>query len=152
MSIELAKAKLKTFYQAAVDLEQHWNEVLNSGYPMDQSFDEWLVGLRMWMEIVERGWPAQISVLLYDYLRDEPDIAILVTQDSRIVQVWISRPESQIDPSKLTLVQYLEWGTTTPETVPNYGQAFKFRVTKPDLIKRIHADWQENSPRQRSVR
>jgi hypothetical protein len=145
MSIDIATAKLEAFYRAGVDLSNHWHRGLNQGYPFGESFDEWLQGIGLWLEIVKNGWPSRVSVLIYHLRNDETDFAMLVTENEQIVKVWFSRPESQIDPSKLVLVQYVEWGLPSPNIDLNYGEFLKFAITKPEILGRVRADWRANA-------
>ena len=141
---EVAKAKLKAFYQAARELEANWDESVNEGYPLETSFGEWVNGIQTWLDVVERGWPTRVSVLLYNDPRGELDYAMLITQDHVVYAALFSRPENQVDPSKLALKQYVEWGTSTLQPVDTQGIRFHIQSSS-RLFDRILADWQVQS-------
>lgn len=141
---EVAKTKLKAFYQAARELQDNWDESLNEGYPLESSFDEWVNGIQTWMDVVERGWPTRVSALLYDDYQGEAEYAMLITQNNMIYVALFSRLDTQVDPSKLELKQYVEWGTSTLQPVETHGIRFLVQPHT-NLFDRIVADWQVHS-------
>lgn len=141
---EVAKANLRAFYQAARELQANWDESLNEGYPLESSFDEWVNGIQTWMDVVERGWPTRVSVLLYNDHHGEADYAMLITQDNTVYAVLFSRPDDLVQPSSLDLKQYVEWGTSTLQPVETHGIRFLVQPHT-NLFDRIVADWQAHS-------
>lgn len=138
---EVAKTKLKAFYRAARELQENWDTSLNEGYPLETSFDEWVNGIQTWMDVVERGWPTRVSILLYDDYQGEAKYAMLITQDNMVYAALFSQPDIQVDPSKLELKQYVEWGTSTLQPVETHGIRFLIQPHT-NLFDRIVADWQ----------
>ncbi|WDL99721.1 hypothetical protein [Alicyclobacillus sp. ALC3] len=145
MSNEIARAKLEAFYRAGVGLSNHWHEGLNEGYPLEASFDEWLQNtMKPWVEAALFGRPLRVGVLIYRGRHGDTEFATVIAQDNHMQKAWFSRPESQVRPTDLSVVQYVEWGTHT-QNLTNIGGYFKFDVTRADLMDRIRADWHEQS-------
>lgn len=145
MSQEIAKAKLEAFYRAGVDLANAWHEGLNEGYPLEESFDEWLQNtMKPWVEAALVGLPVRVGVLIYGRRNGDTEFATVIAHDNKMQMAWFSRPESQVNPTELAVVQYVEWGTHT-QNLTHIGGYFKFDVTRADLMGRIRDDWYEQS-------